>query len=124
MTAKYRTKRTTMHTYRLLTLVGCSIALLLSTVFAGPPAATQAAQAGCGPQAHLVPGDPSVPTAYPNYTQLNAVAAAGVGDVWAVGTENGNPLVEHWVGYEWQRVAAPRPNPNQAAELHAIAVIK
>ena len=45
---------------------------------------------------------------------LNAVAAAGPNDVWAVGYQNGSgsqPLIEHWNGTAWNVVPSPaRPS--------------
>ena len=59
-----------------------------------------------------------VPTSGPDpgsvYNELYSVAAAGPGDIWAVGifanTTTGNEtLAEHWNGTSWSRVQTPNP---------------
>jgi photosystem II stability/assembly factor-like uncharacterized protein len=37
---------------------------------------------------------------------LSSVAATSSSSAWAVGTD-GNPLIEHWNGTKWAKVAAP-----------------
>src|SRR5262245_61034304 len=95
------------------------LALLLGlwTTPARPAPATRAAPpaaADCAVTGHLV----TAPTLYQdsNWTDssLRAVAAAAIGDVWAVGTYaatrgNAQPpqfaaLIEHWTGQTWEHV--------------------
>jgi len=55
---------------------------------------------------------------------LNAVAASGAGDVWAVGYQNGSarqPLIEHWNGSTWSVV--PSPSRSAGSVLSAVAVL-
>lgn len=58
-----------------------------------------------------------VPAASPaaGYNALQAVAAAGIKDAWAVGTRRATPgaafrtLAEHWNGSAWTAAASPSP---------------
>jgi hypothetical protein len=40
---------------------------------------------------------------------LGGVAALSASNAWAVGSDANNPLILHWNGKAWRRVAAPRP---------------
>jgi hypothetical protein len=58
------------------------------------------------------------PSATRNF--LNAVAATGPSDVWAVGSMNGNSsLIEHWDGTKWSVV----PSPARGMALNAVAAL-
>src|SRR6266571_589362 len=46
---------------------------------------------------------------YKTSGQLNGIVAVSASDVWAVGSSNGNTLIEHWNGSSWKAVPSPNP---------------
>jgi hypothetical protein len=87
---------------------------------AAPAAAPAAPSTGCTPAWSLVTGPEKFEGPY-----LEAVAAPGANDVWAVG---GLPAGEqtfgwiiHWDGQGWRQVASPRPTPYNLIGVAAAA---
>ncbi|HMA34845.1 MAG TPA: hypothetical protein VKY74_10240 [Chloroflexia bacterium] len=102
------------------------LALLLGLLTVPGPTAFSAAAiapaaAACVATGHLISG----PTLNrdPNGALL-AVAAAGPGDVWAVGFSGimGSTMIAHWTGTAWEQVASPGESYANAI-LSALAVI-
>jgi hypothetical protein len=63
-----------------------------------------------------------IPSPGPKYYPLRGVAAVSPNDVWAVGGERPNPilqhpvtLIEHWNGTQWSQVPSPNPSPMKSA---------
>src|SRR5262249_48940441 len=56
--------------------------------------------------------------------QLNAVAAAGANDVWAVGslTSVGRGVIEHWDGTSWSAIPHPEPSVSSSPLLGVTVV--
>ncbi len=51
--------------------------------------------------------------ALPEAASLVGVASIGPSDAWAVGSQNGTTLAEHWDGQAWQVVATPNPGESE-----------
>ena len=102
---------------------------------AAPTQAAPGAAADCPATGHLI----TAPTLYQDSrwvdSSLRAVAAAGPGDVWAVGSyttyiDNSQQtrsaaLIEHWTGTAWEQVPGPEAGLPQyaGAYLNALAAI-
>src|SRR5262249_46752333 len=65
----------------------------------------------------------TVPSAHPNgRSELNDVAAIAPADAWAVGdVQSSEPLIEHWDGRRWSRMAVPGIHGNLAGVSAASA---